>query len=96
MHGRRTASGERIYNDIYACAHRTLPFGTMLNVYCPATDKTVIVKVIDRGPFTKGRIIDLSWAAAKDLGIIAHGSTKVVITKCVETVPSDSTKTNNN
>lgn len=95
MHGRRTASGEKIYNDSFACAHRTLPFGTMLNVYCPTTDKTVTVKVIDRGPFTRGRIIDLSWAAAQELGIIAHGSTKVIITKCPETTPSDSIKTAN-
>lgn len=71
--GARTASGERLHHDSLTCAHRTYPFGTMLKVTNPANGKEVIVRVTDRGPFIKGRIIDLSWRAAHDLGIIAQG-----------------------
>ncbi len=71
--GARTSSGEKLHHDSMTCAHRTHPFGTMLRVTCPATGKTVVVRVTDRGPFRHGRIIDLSWGAAKALGILDMG-----------------------
>lgn len=64
--GRRTASGERLYNDSLVCAHKTHQFGTLLKVKNPANGKEVVVKVIDRGPYAKGRVIDLSIRAARE------------------------------
>ena len=61
------------------CAHRTYPFGTLLRVKAPATQNEVIVRVNDRGPFIRDRIIDLSWGAAKQLGIIAMGIAEVTV-----------------
>ncbi|MBF0965366.1 MAG: septal ring lytic transglycosylase RlpA family protein, partial [Alloprevotella sp.] len=63
--GARTASGERLHHDSLTCAHRTYPFGTLLKVTNLNNGNTVVVRVTDRGPFAKGRIIDLSYAAAK-------------------------------
>ena len=77
--GRRTASGEKIHHDSLTCAHRTYPFGTLLKVTNPANGKKVIVKVTDRGPYVKGRIIDLSVRAARELGIIAQGIAPVTV-----------------
>ena len=71
--GHKTASGERLHHDSLTCAHRTYPFGTLLKVYNPANGRSVIVRVTDRGPFVRSRIIDLSWRAAKELDIIAKG-----------------------
>ena len=71
--GVRTSSGVRFNNDSLVCAHRTHPFGTLLNVKNPANGKEVVVKVIDRGPHTKGSVIDLSYEAARRLGILAAG-----------------------
>ena len=71
--GSRTASGERLHHDSMTCAHRSYPFGTLLKVTCLDNDKSVVVRVTDRGPFIRGRIIDLSWGAAKKLGILAKG-----------------------
>lgn len=61
------------------CAHRTHPFGTLLKVSNPSNKKEVIVRVTDRGPFTRGRIIDLSWRAAKKLGILNDGVAMVTV-----------------
>lgn len=77
--GARTSSGERLHHDSLTCAHRTYPFGTMLKVSNPANGKSVVVKVTDRGPFARGRIIDLSWRAAKELGILSQGVAMVTI-----------------
>lgn len=77
FHKRRAASGEVYHKDSMVCAHRTLPFGSYIEVWNPKNDKIVKVKVIDRGPHTKGRIVDLSYAAAKELDIISHGLAKV-------------------
>ena len=77
--GRRTASGERLHHDSLTCAHRTYPFGTLLRVTNPANGKEVIVRVTDRGPYVKGRIIDLSVRAARELGIIAQGIAPVIV-----------------
>lgn len=71
--GARTSSGVRLNNDSLVCAHRTHPFGTLLLVKNPANGKEVVVKVIDRGPHSRGRVIDLSYEAARRLGIIADG-----------------------
>lgn len=77
--GARTASGARLHHDSLTCAHRTYPFGTLLKVTNPMNGKEVIVKVTDRGPYGRGRIIDLSWAAAKQLGILAQGVATVQV-----------------
>ncbi len=73
FHGRKTSSGLPYHRDSLTCAHRTLPFGTLLEVINPKNNKSVIVKVTDRGPFIKNRLIDLSYAAAKELDIIRQG-----------------------
>ena len=77
--GRKTSSGERLHHDSLTCAHRTYPFGTLLKVFNPANNTEVVVKVNDRGPFGRGRIIDLSWGAAKALGILSQGIAPVVV-----------------
>ena len=86
LSGHRTASGERLHSDSLTCAHRSYPFGTMLKVYNPANGRSVVVRVIDRGPFVRGRIIDLSWRAAKELGIIAQGVAMVTVQKADMTI----------
>ena len=77
--GQRTASGEKLNNDSLTCAHRTLPFGTYLRVKSLSTQKEVVVRVNDRGPFVRGRIIDLTQRAASELGILRHGTGEVSI-----------------
>lgn len=71
--GRRTASGAVFNNKDFTCAHRTLPFGTKLKVTSVKTGKSVIVTVTDRGPFTKGRHIDLSKKAFMNIAPNAYG-----------------------
>lgn len=71
--GSRTSSGERLHHDSLTCAHRTYPFGTLLRVTNERNGKQVIVRVTDRGPHGRGRIIDLSYRAARELGILAQG-----------------------
>lgn len=78
-HGQPTSSGERFDMHAMTAAHRTLPFGTRVEVFCPSTDRTVEVRINDRGPFIPGRIIDLSHAAAKELGIAVKGVDRVTI-----------------
>ncbi|TQV64386.1 MAG: septal ring lytic transglycosylase RlpA family protein [Sulfurovum sp.] len=73
FNGCRTASGERFKENKYTAAHRTLPFGTMLEVTDRDTGRKIVVKVNDRGPFSKKRIIDLSCQAGRDLGIARKG-----------------------
>lgn len=77
--GSRTASGERLHHDSLTCAHRTYPFGTLLRVTNLDNNKSVVVKVTDRGPFSRGRIIDLSWRAAKELDILSKGVSMVKV-----------------
>lgn len=77
FHGRPTASGERFDNGALTAAHRTLPFGSMVRVINPTNGKSVTVRINDRGPFTKGRVIDVSRAAAEELGLIARGHAPV-------------------
>lgn len=73
FHGRRTASGERFDMNALTAAHRTLPFGTRLRVTNPRTGQSVVVRINDRGPFHDSRLIDVSHAAASQLGLIARG-----------------------
>jgi rare lipoprotein A len=77
--GGRTASGERTgLNDLTA-AHRTLPFGTKVRVTNHHNGRTVVVRIVDRGPYGRGRIIDLSRAAARELDMISAGTAMVII-----------------
>ena len=71
--GSRTASGERLHHDSLTCAHRSYPFGSMLRVTNLTNGKTVDVKVTDRGPYGRGRIIDLSYGAAREIGMLSQG-----------------------
>ncbi|MGR3810068.1 septal ring lytic transglycosylase RlpA family protein [Jiulongibacter sp. NS-SX5] len=73
FHGKTTANGEKMDKYELTCAHKSLPFGTMLEVKNMANDSTVIVRVNDRGPYIKGRIIDLSLEAAKQVNMIDNG-----------------------
>ncbi|MBV7528688.1 septal ring lytic transglycosylase RlpA family protein [Chitinophaga sp. sic0106] len=77
--GRKTASGETFHQNAMTAAHPSLPFGTRLKVTNLANGKTVKVRVNDRGPFAKGRIIDLSRKAARKLGMISTGVATVEI-----------------
>ena len=78
-HGRKTANGEVFNMYAMTCAHKTLPFGTMLRVTNLSNGKSVDVRVNDRGPFVKGREIDLSKSAAQKLGMIKTGTARVRI-----------------
>ena len=75
--GRRTASGEMFDMNEMTAAHRTLPFGTRVRVTDLANGRQVTVRINDRGPFRRGRIVDLSYAAARKLGIVGRGVAKV-------------------
>jgi len=77
FHGNLTANGE-VY-DMYgvSAAHKTLPFGTIVRVVEIETDRSIVVRINDRGPFIEGRIIDLSKGAAEKLGIVEKGITEV-------------------
>jgi len=79
FHGRRTANGEVFSNKKMTAAHLKLPFGTIVKVTNLDNGRTVIVKVNDRGPHTKAFIIDVSQAAAKELGFYTKGVAKVEI-----------------
>lgn len=85
--GARTASGERLHHDSLVCAHRFYPFGTRLRVTNLNNGRAVIVRVIDRGPFGRQRIIDLSWAAAKAIGMIGQGVATVKVEVVQDPVP---------
>ena len=76
--GNRTASGERFNPNGMTAAHRTLPFGTKLRVTEPRSGRSVIVTVNDRGPFVRGRVLDLSTGAARALGITGRGVGHIV------------------
>ncbi|MFZ5889926.1 MAG: septal ring lytic transglycosylase RlpA family protein [Myxococcota bacterium] len=71
--GRPTASGEPYKPRAFTAAHRSLPFGTIVRVVCDTTGRTVYVRINDRGPFVRGRVLDLSRAAAEKLGLLGHG-----------------------
>ena len=77
FNGRRTASGEKFNNSALTAAHLSLPFGSLVKVTNMRNGKTVVVRINDRGPHVKGRIIDLSKAAAKKIGIGHAGTARV-------------------
>jgi len=73
----KTASGERMNPAKLTAAHRSLPFGTKVKVTNKRNGKSVVVRINDRGPFIKGRIIDVSKAAAQNIGMVRSGTAKV-------------------
>lgn len=81
LHGRTMSNGDKYHRDSMTCAHMHYPFGTLLKVRNPINGKEVIVKVTDRGPFSKRYIIDLSKAAARELGFLRQGFCQVEITR---------------
>jgi rare lipoprotein A len=74
FHGRRTASGERFNSGAMTAAHRFLPFGTKLRVVNENNGRSVVVRVNDRGPFARNRIIDLAKGPAQELGLTSSGT----------------------
>lgn len=84
--GRETANGEIYDETALTAAHKSLPFGTILKVTNPRNNKTVFVRINDRGPYIEGRDLDLSKASAKALGVLRKGVVKVKIEEL--TVPS--------
>jgi rare lipoprotein A len=77
--GKKTASGEIFENQELTAAHRSLPFDTEVEVVNPENGKSVIVRINDRGPYRRGRIIDLTRAAARELGMLDSGVIDVII-----------------
>jgi len=77
FNGKLTASGKRFNMYAMTCAHKTLKFGSKLRVTNPDNNKSVIVTVNDRGPFIRGRDLDLSYGAAKKIGIVKKGVARV-------------------
>ncbi|WP_454597086.1 septal ring lytic transglycosylase RlpA family protein [Qipengyuania sp. SM2507] len=73
FHGRRTASGERFDMHALTAAHRSLPFGSEVRVTDPRSGRSVTVRINDRGPFSRSRTIDLSRAAAQEIGLVNRG-----------------------
>jgi len=89
LHNRRTASGERMDQEVFVAAHRGYPFGTWLRVTNLRNGRSVLVRVIDRGPFGSRRnrkrtIVDLSRRAAEELGFIRQGRAKVMVERLAE------------
>jgi rare lipoprotein A len=73
----KTASGATFNRDAMIAAHRSLPFGTRVRVTDPASTKSVVVRIVDRGPWIRGRVLDLSLGAARTLGITDRGVARV-------------------
>jgi len=79
FHGHRTANGERYDMNAFTAAHRTLPLASYIKVTNSSNGKWVVVKVNDRGPYKRGRVLDLSYAAAKLIGLVHAGTGRVKI-----------------
>lgn len=79
LHGRKMSNGNRYHRDSLTCAHKKLPFGTLLRVRNMRNNKEVVVKVTDRGPFSPRFVLDLSRAAARRLDILGRGHAPVEI-----------------
>jgi rare lipoprotein A len=79
FHGRKTANGERFNMHSYTSAHRTLPFNSLVKVTNTKNGKSIVVRVNDRGPMRKNRIIDLSYAAAEELSLVNDGIGRVTL-----------------
>lgn len=86
LYGRKTASGEVLQPGTLTVAHPTLPFGTCLRVTNLENGRRVEVRVNDRGPYAAGRIVDLSEAAARALGMHGRGITRVRLERCAHSV----------
>lgn len=86
--GRRTANGEIFTSREMTAAHKSLPFGTKLKVTNPANGKSVHVVINDRGPYIKGRTLDLSLAAAEQLDMVEKGVARVEIESCSAPKPA--------
>lgn len=84
FHGRKTASGETFNMDALTAAHPNLPFGSWVRVQNTVDGRSVDVRINDRGPHIKQRVIDLSRGAAKALGLVGQGTRKVAITVLTE------------
>jgi rare lipoprotein A len=80
FHGRKTSNGETYNMYALTAAHKTLPMGTWVKVYNHDTDQEIVVRVNDRGPFVRGRIIDMSYTGAKKLGMLGPGTARVTVT----------------
>lgn len=87
-HNRYAANGERFSKHAYTAAHKSLPMGTVVRVTNLENGRDVLVKINDRGPFVRGRIIDLSYAPAQSIGMVQKGTVKVK----VEVVSTPSTR----
>jgi rare lipoprotein A len=96
FHGHRTASGRIFDMNKLTCAHRTLPFGTRIQVENPRNGKVVVVEVIDRGPYAGGRVMDISREAARQLGTLLGGisyvNCLVIDEKCAPTREASDTE----
>ncbi len=79
FHGRSTASGEKYNMYAHTAAHKTLAFNTMVKVTNLTNNRSIVVRINDRGPYAKGRIIDLSYGAAKKLGYVNKGVAKLKV-----------------
>ena len=79
FHGKKTANGEKYNMYTYTAAHKSLPFNTKVKITNLKNNRSVIVRINDRGPFVKGRIIDLSYLAAKKLKYVDKGVAKLKI-----------------
>jgi rare lipoprotein A len=79
FHGRRTASGEKLNQNALTAAHRTLPFGTLVRVINLRNLRSVVLRITDRGPMVKNRVIDVTQRAARELGFLALGMTWVKV-----------------
>ena len=94
FHGRKTSNGETYNMYAMTAAHKTLPMNTWVSVHNLKTNRKIVVRINDRGPFIRGRIIDLSYTGAKRIGIVGSGTTRVRITALGEAT-SYSKKTKN-
>jgi rare lipoprotein A len=83
MHGSHTANGERFNPNGYTAAHKTLPFGTLLRVTNSDDNRSIVVRVNDRGPFTKGVDLDIARGGAQELGLIKKGRAKVFVEELI-------------
>lgn len=77
FHGRKTANGETFNMYDFTAAHKTLPFGTIIEIENLSNNKKVTVRINDRGPFVRNRILDISYAAAKEIGMLQSGTAKI-------------------
>lgn len=79
FHGRKTANGEKFDQMSYTAAHKSLRFGTLLKITNPKNGKSIVVRINDRGPYIEGRDLDLSMAAAHELGLIRKGVARLKV-----------------